>query len=338
MAMNIICPYYSGLLLLQFDKCHSVILIVFLIMQAYVDSVLDLALHFIACLWHYASFSRTLATHTVARNTGGHSSSSPSPKPDVKEGKVYSDVNFNDSCLELAIPTLKVLHALMSYVFTLAYGNLGSEHDLVEFLMGTWRLKCLKLLDGFSFLPPDMAFSAKWQHSRLLKYLKVAVKTLSAGSRLGVRDFFTEINTVSHVKHPNLVELIGCCVEGPSRVLVYEYEENNSLDRALLGTWISIIRLDWRKRASICMGTTKGLAFLQEELVPHIVHRDIKASNILLHRDFNPKIGDFGLAKLFPEYAMGGQLTMKADVYSFGFLIREVVGGKSSARANWGGS
>ncbi|OIW10797.1 hypothetical protein TanjilG_27743 [Lupinus angustifolius] len=187
---------------------------------------------------------------------------------------------------------------------------------------------------------------------------QVAVKTLSAGSRLGVRDFFTEINTVSHVKHPNLVELIGCCVEGPSRVLVYEYEENNSLDRALLGTWISIIRLDWRKRASICMGTTKGLAFLQEELVPHIVHRDIKASNILLHRDFNPKIGDFGLAKLFPdnithisariagttywllapEYAMGGQLTMKADVYSFGFLIREVVGGKSSARANWGGS
>ncbi|CAL0312051.1 unnamed protein product [Lupinus luteus] len=186
---------------------------------------------------------------------------------------------------------------------------------------------------------------------------QVAVKTLSAGSRQGVREFLAEINTISHVKHPNLVELIGCCIEGPSRVLVYEYVENNSLDCALLGTWISNIRLDWRKRAGICMGTARGLAFLHEELVPHIVHRDIKASNILLDRDFNPKIGDFGLAKLFPddithistriagttgylapEYAMGGQLTMKADVYSFGVLILEIVSGKSSARANWGGS
>ncbi|KAK7252172.1 hypothetical protein RIF29_35938 [Crotalaria pallida] len=186
---------------------------------------------------------------------------------------------------------------------------------------------------------------------------QVAVKTLAAGSRQGVREFLTEIKTISHVKHPNLVELIGCCVEGPSRVLVYEYVENNSLDSALLGTRSSNIRLDWRKRAGICMGTARGLAFLHEELVPHIVHRDIKASNILIDRDFNPKIGDFGLAKLFPddithistriagttgylapEYAMGGQLTMKADVYSFGVLILEIISGRSSAKANWGGS
>ncbi|MED6195487.1 hypothetical protein PIB30_038337 [Stylosanthes scabra] len=186
---------------------------------------------------------------------------------------------------------------------------------------------------------------------------QVAVKTLSAGSRQGVREFLTEIKTISNVKHPNLVELVGCCIQGPNRILVYEYVENNSLDRALLGTRGINIRLDWRKRSIICMGTARGLAFLHEELVPHIVHRDIKASNILLDRDFNPKIGDFGLAKLFPddithistriagttgylapEYAIGGQLTLKADVYSFGVLILEIVSGRSSSRTNWGNS
>lgn len=184
---------------------------------------------------------------------------------------------------------------------------------------------------------------------------EVAVKALSAESKQGVREFLTEINTISNVKHPNLVELIGCCIEGPNRILVYEYVENNSLDRALLGRRSTNTNLDWRRRSSICMGTARGLAFLHEELVPHIVHRDIKASNVLLDEDFNPKIGDFGLAKLFPdnithistriagttgylapEYALGGQLTMKADVYSFGVLVLEIISGRSSGQANWG--
>lgn len=185
---------------------------------------------------------------------------------------------------------------------------------------------------------------------------QVAVKSLAVGSKQGVREFITEITTISNVRHPNLVELIGCCVHGHSRILVYEYVENNSLDRALLGPKRTNIKLDWARRSAICMGTARGLAFLHEELVPHIVHRDIKASNILLNEDFIPKIGDFGLAKLFPddithistriagttgylapEYAMGGQLTMKADVYSFGVLILEIISGRSSAKTNWGG-
>ncbi|CAL0300882.1 unnamed protein product [Lupinus luteus] len=184
---------------------------------------------------------------------------------------------------------------------------------------------------------------------------QVAVKTLSASSRQGVGEFLSEIKTLSNVKHPNLVELIGCCVQGPSRTLVYEHVENGSLDSALLGTRSANIQLDWNKRSAICIGTAKGLAFLHEELVPHIVHRDIKASNVLLDRDFNPKIGDFGLAKLFPddithistkiagttgylapEYALGGQLTMKADVYSFGVLMLEIISGKSSSKTNRG--
>ncbi|KAM7249756.1 hypothetical protein ACFE04_020188 [Oxalis oulophora] len=130
---------------------------------------------------------------------------------------------------------------------------------------------------------------------------QIAVKTLSADSRQGVREFLAEINTMSTVKHQNLVELIGCCVEGSNRILVYEFLENNNLDRAVLGSSRSKISLNWEKRRSICLGIARGLTYLHEELVPHIVHRDIKASNILLDRDFNPKIGDFGLAKLFPD-------------------------------------
>ncbi|KAF5955428.1 hypothetical protein HYC85_008284 [Camellia sinensis] len=171
---------------------------------------------------------------------------------------------------------------------------------------------------------------------------EVAVKTLSAESKQGAREFLTEINTISNVRHPNLVELIGCCGQGSHRVLVYEFLENNSLDQALLGSKSRTVKLDWAKRSAICLGTARGLTYLHEELVPHIVHRDIKASNILLDKDFTPKIGDFGLAKLFPdnithistkiagttgylapEYALGGQLTIKADVYSFGVLILE---------------
>ncbi|XP_068644333.1 putative serine/threonine-protein kinase [Aristolochia californica] len=184
---------------------------------------------------------------------------------------------------------------------------------------------------------------------------QVAIKSLSAESKQGTREFLTEIDMISNIKHPNLVQLIGCCVEGNNRMLVYEYLENNSLANALLGPKSKRIVMDWPRRALICLGTAQGLAFLHEEAEPHIVHRDIKASNVLLDKDFNPKIGDFGLAKLFPdnvthistrvagtmgylapEYALLGQLTKKADIYSFGVLILEIVSGRSSSKAAWG--
>ncbi|KAG6754842.1 hypothetical protein POTOM_040640 [Populus tomentosa] len=196
-----------------------------------------------------------------------------------------------------------------------------------------------------------------FQMGTLKSGTQVAVKTLSAQSNQGVQEFLNEIKTISKVKHPNLVELIGCCAQGTNRILVYEYVENSSLDRALSGSWSTDIKLDWGRRSAICLGIATGLDFLHKEVVPHIVHRDIKASNILLDKDFNPKIGDFGLAKLFPdnithistriagttgylapEYALGGQLTMKADVYSFGVLILEIVSGRSSAKPRWGGT
>ncbi|XP_077241728.1 cold-responsive protein kinase 1-like [Tasmannia lanceolata] len=185
---------------------------------------------------------------------------------------------------------------------------------------------------------------------------QVAVKSLSAESKQGIHEFLSEIDTITNVRHPNLVELIGCCVQGDNRALVYEYVENGSLDRALFGSRSKMIILDWGKRSNICMGTARGLAFLHEDLDPYIVHRDVKASNILLDKNLAPKIGDFGLAKLFPnnvthlstriagtlgylapEYAMRGHLTKKADIYSFGVLVLEIVSGRSSGKTFWSG-
>ncbi|XP_065852052.1 putative serine/threonine-protein kinase isoform X2 [Euphorbia lathyris] len=184
---------------------------------------------------------------------------------------------------------------------------------------------------------------------------QVAIKTLSAESKQGKNEFMTEITMISNIRHPNLVELIGCCVENSNRILVYEYMENNSLTTSLLSSKRKHISMDWSTRAAICIGTASGLEFLHEVVEPPIVHRDIKASNILLDGNLQPKIGDFGLAKLFPdnvthvttrvagtvgylapEYASLGQLTKKADVYSFGILMLEIISGRSSSKAAFG--
>lgn len=177
----------------------------------------------------------------------------------------------------------------------------------------------------------------------------VAVKKLSRQSRQGNREFLNEIGMISCLQHPNLVKLHGCCIEGTELLLVYEYLENNNLARALFNSEKSQLMLDWPTRFKICVGIAKGLAFLHEESSLKIVHRDIKATNVLLDGDLNPKISDFGLARLTeddnthistrvagtigymaPEYALWGYLTYKADVYSFGIVLLEIVSGKNN--------
>ncbi|XP_030954195.1 probable LRR receptor-like serine/threonine-protein kinase At1g53430 isoform X2 [Quercus lobata] len=177
----------------------------------------------------------------------------------------------------------------------------------------------------------------------------IAVKQLSSKSKQGNREFVTEIGMISALQHPNLVRLYGCCIEGNQLLLIYEYMENNSLARALFGHEEHQLHLDWPTRRQICLGIARGLAYLHEESRLKIVHRDIKATNVLLDKDLNAKISDFGLAKLdegeethistriagtigymAPEYAMRGYLTDKADVYSFGVVALEIVSGKSN--------
>ncbi|XXG68630.1 hypothetical protein AAC387_Pa06g1675 [Persea americana] len=179
----------------------------------------------------------------------------------------------------------------------------------------------------------------------------VAVKQLSVASHQGKNQFVAEIATISAVQQRNLVKLYGCCIEGDERLLVYEYLENKSLDQALFGK--SNLHLNWATRFDICLGTARGLAYLHEESRPRIVHRDVKASNILLDADLNPKISDFGLAKLYddklthistrvagtigylaPEYAMRGHLTEKADVFAFGVVTLEILSGRPNSSLN----
>ncbi|CAL5007715.1 unnamed protein product [Urochloa decumbens] len=175
----------------------------------------------------------------------------------------------------------------------------------------------------------------------------IAVKQLSQTSHQGKRQFVTEVATISAVQHRNLVKLYGCCIDSNTPLLVYEYHENGSLDRALFGD--SGLSLDWQTRFEIILGIARGLTYLHEESSVRIVHRDIKASNVLLDTDLTPKISDFGLAKLFdekkthvstkiagtfgylaPEYSMRGHLTEKADVFAFGVVALETVAGRSN--------
>nr|GEV88222.1 probable LRR receptor-like serine/threonine-protein kinase At1g56140 [Tanacetum cinerariifolium] len=173
----------------------------------------------------------------------------------------------------------------------------------------------------------------------------IAVKQLSIASHQGKSQFMAEIATISAVQHRNLVKLYGCCIDGEKRLLVYEHLENKSLDQALFGK--KKLSLSWSTRFDICLGVARGLSYLHEESRIRVVHRDVKASNVLLDSELNPKISDFGLAKLYddkqthmstrvagtigylaPEYAMRGHLTEKADVFGFGVVALEIISGR----------
>lgn len=156
--------------------------------------------------------------------------------------------------------------------------------------------------------------------------------------------FASEIYAIANLEHENLLKMLGFCMEGEHRILVFKYLKNGNLIQTLFSKETHVIDWSWPMRRRICTGVAKGIRFLHEE---HIVHRDIKPSNILLDDDFVPKISDFGIAKLFdsnisqmttqlagtmgymaPEYISAGCLTKKVDVYSFGILVLEIVSGR----------
>ncbi|GMN45020.1 hypothetical protein TIFTF001_014213 [Ficus carica] len=177
---------------------------------------------------------------------------------------------------------------------------------------------------------------------------RVAVKNLLNNRGQAEREFKVEVEAIGRVRHKNLVRLLGYCVEGAYRMLVYDYVDNGNLDQWLHGDVGEVSPLTWERRINIILGTAKGLAYLHEGLEPKVVHRDVKSSNILLDRQWNAKVSDFGLAKLLcsensyvttrvmgtfgyvaPEYACTGMLNEKSDIYSFGILIMEIISGRS---------
>ncbi|KAK8452956.1 hypothetical protein SEVIR_5G204800v4 [Setaria viridis] len=176
---------------------------------------------------------------------------------------------------------------------------------------------------------------------------EVAVKRLSSSSTQGLEQLKNELALVAKLKHKNLVRLVGVCLEQQERLLVYEYVPNRSLDIVLFG---AENQLDWEQRYRIINGIARGLQYLHEDSQLKVVHRDLKASNILLDANMNPRISDFGLARIFshdqtqavtksfvgtygymaPEYVMRGNYSVKSDAFSFGVMVLEIVTGRNN--------
>lgn len=176
---------------------------------------------------------------------------------------------------------------------------------------------------------------------------EIAVKRLFKGFSHSGEEFMNEIELVARLQHRNLVRLLGFCFDGDEKLLVYEFVPNKSLDYFLFDPEKQT-RLNWSKRFNIIVGIARGMLYLHEDSTPRIIHRDLKASNILLDADMNPKISDFGTARIFgadqthdstnrvagtfgyiaPEYIIHGQYSEKSDVYSFGVLILEIISSK----------
>ncbi|XP_022776437.1 putative receptor-like protein kinase At4g00960 [Durio zibethinus] len=181
---------------------------------------------------------------------------------------------------------------------------------------------------------------------------EVAVKKLSHSSNQGKKEFENEAKLLARVQHRNIVNLWGYCAHGMEKLLVYEYVTNESLDKLLFKSNRKEV-LDWKRRYEIISGIARGLLYLHEDSYKRIIHRDIKASNILLDDKWVPKIADFGMARLFPEdqthvntrvagtkgymapeYIRHGHLSVKADVFSFGVLVLELISGQKNSSFN----
>ncbi|KAL1535167.1 putative serine/threonine-protein kinase pbl21 [Salvia divinorum] len=178
----------------------------------------------------------------------------------------------------------------------------------------------------------------------------VAVKQLNLEGLQGHQEFVVEVLMLSLLHHPNLVNLIGYCTHAQQRLLVYEFMPRGSLENHLFDLEPDEAPLSWATRLKIAIGAAHGLEYLHCQANPPVIYRDLKSSNILLDRDFNVKLSDFGLAKLgpvgdnthvstrvmgtygycAPEYAMSGKLTLKSDIYSFGVVLLELITGRKA--------
>ncbi|KAL2346900.1 hypothetical protein Fmac_000900 [Flemingia macrophylla] len=278
------------------------------------------------CTYHYKEPS------PCVESKGSHVirvPSNPTLPPHLTEGGGASG-SFNSVSVK-AIP---------NHAPRVAFGTVNGVFTYDEILVATNCFSESNLLGegGFGYVYKGVLPCGK----------EIAVKQLKSGSQQGEREFQAEVETISRVHHKHLVELLGYCVTGAERLLVYEFVPNNTLEFHLHEEKDAF--LEWKTRIKIALGSAKGLAYLHEDCNPAIIHRDIKASNILLDFKFEPKVSDFGLAKIFPntdscishlttrvmgtfgylapEYASSGKLTDKSDVYSYGVMLLELITGR----------
>ncbi|KAF5936565.1 hypothetical protein HYC85_024071 [Camellia sinensis] len=187
--------------------------------------------------------------------------------------------------------------------------------------------------------------------------MQIAVKKLKSMNSKADMEFAVEVEVLGRVRHKNLLGLRGYCAGGAEQhLIVYDYMPNLSLLSHLHGQFAGQVHLDWKRRMNIIIGSAQGLLYLHHEVTPHIIHRDIKASNVLLDSNFEPLVADFGFAKLIPEgvshmttrvkgtlgylapeYAMLGKVSESCDVYSFGILQLEILIGRKPIEKLTGG-
>ncbi|XP_076882525.1 PTI1-like tyrosine-protein kinase At3g15890 [Bidens hawaiensis] len=230
------------------------------------------------------------------------------------------------------------------------FGGLDRKQNKKK--QSTWRIFSLKELhsatNNFNYdnkLGEGGFGSVYW--GQLWDGSQIAVKRLKVYSNKAEMEFAVEVEILARVRHKNLLSLRGYCAEGQERLIVYDYMPNLSLLSHLHGQHSAECLLDWNKRMNIAIGSAEGILYLHHHATPHIIHRDIKASNVLLDAEFNAQVADFGFAKLIPdgvthvttrvkgtlgylapEYAMLGKASESCDVYSFGILLLELASGK----------
>ncbi|XP_038714114.1 putative proline-rich receptor-like protein kinase PERK6 [Tripterygium wilfordii] len=279
--------------------------------------------------WHDSPHQRTDQfsglTPPPGAGHGGWHMSPPPPPP----GPVSSDMSSNYSGAHG--PVLPPPHPSVA----LGFSQSSFTYDELAAATGGFSQANLLGQGGFGYVHKGVLPNGK----------EIAVKSLKSGSGQGEREFQAEVDIISRVHHRHLVSLVGYCIAGSQRMLVYEFVPNGTLEFHLHGKGGQ--QMDWSSRIKIALGSAKGLAYLHEDCHPKIIHRDIKASNILIDTTFEAKVADFGLAKLSsdnfthvstrvmgtfgymaPEYASSGKLTDKSDVFSFGVMLLELITGR----------
>ncbi|KAI3914712.1 hypothetical protein MKW92_021886 [Papaver armeniacum] len=255
-------------------------------------------------------------------------------KRNMRRSLVYSDADYNygrePSDTEMLIGENAELRVIEFKTLAIATNNFSEANKLGHGGFGSVYKGTLR--DG-------------------LEEREIAVKRLSKNSEQGSQEFKNEVLVISKLQHRNLVRLLGCCTHEEEKMLIYEYMPNKSLDAFLFDPTMRGL-FDWKKRFEIILGISRGILYLHRDSRLRVIHRDLKASNILLDEKLNPKISDFGMARIFgsnellqantrkvagtfgymsPEYVIEGRFSEKSDVFSFGVLLLEIVSGKKNS-------
>ncbi|XP_057544125.1 G-type lectin S-receptor-like serine/threonine-protein kinase At1g11410 isoform X2 [Amaranthus tricolor] len=274
-----------------------------------------------------------------------------------------SKVPFSKKKIEAVLIVIMVMAFTLLVVFMVYWRHLkkkkeerslwtinDEESDLSSDLPFFTRNEIAAATDNFSLANKlgEGGFGSVYK-GKLENGQEIAVKKLALNSGQGIQEFKNEVRLIAKLQHRNLVKMLGCCVQGEEKMLIYEFMPNKSLDTLIFNEENRSL-LDWKKRFEIIIGIARGVLYLHRDSRLRIIHRDLKASNILLDKNMVPKISDFGMARIFgneqlqvnttrvvgtfgymaPEYALEGLLSIKSDVFSFGVLLLEIITGRKN--------